>query len=112
MQIGADLLVALNKWRQVLVDQIRERHGVLSPEEGVRERLIATIEQASDLLAQAQLLGTESMRALSEETVAFFKDRGRSAIGTSEPMSSDEIDEISRELADKRRELQEALRGV
>lgn len=61
-------------------------------------------------MAQLKLVGTDTMRTLADDTVNLFRARFRSAMHSSEPLGSVEIEQVSRELSLKRRDLQEAVR--
>lgn len=103
-------MISLNKWRELIVDRLQEHHGHIEGYEDTQDQLRDVVEGTSDLMAQLKLVGTDAMRTLANETVNLFRARFRSAMHSSEPLSWDEIEQVSRELSLKRGDLQEAPR--
>lgn len=111
LQVAVELMISLNKWRELIVDRLREQHGLVEGYDDTREQLRDVVEGTSDLITQLKLVGTDTMRTLADETVNLFRTRFRSAMHSPEPLSSDEIEQVSRQLSLKRRDLQEAFRS-
>lgn len=110
-EVAVELMISLNKWRELIVDRLREQHGLVEGYDDTREQLRSAVDGTSDLMAQVKLVGTDTMRTLADETVNLFRTRFGSAMHSPEPLNSDEVEQVSRELSLKRRELQEAFRS-
>ena len=110
LEVSVELMISLNKWRELIVDRLRERHGLIEGYDDTQDQLRSAVEQTSDLLAQCKLIGTETMRSTASETVSLFRARYRAAMEAPEPLNWDDIAQVSRELSLKRGSLQEAIR--
>ncbi|MDA3644803.1 hypothetical protein LZ318_24535 [Saccharopolyspora indica] len=110
LEVAVELMISLNKWRELIVDRLREHHGLLKMPVDTSEQLRDVVEETSDRMAQLKLVGTDTIRTLASETVNLFRSRFGSAMSSPSKLTSDEIEQISRELSLKRRDLQEAVR--
>lgn len=110
LEVAVALMISLNKWRELIVDRLREQHGLIEGYDETREQLRDVVEGTSDLMAQLKLVGTDTMRTLAADTVNLFRVRFRAAMHSPEPLTGDEIEQVSRELSLKRGDLQEAVR--
>lgn len=51
LEVAVALMISLNKWRELIVDRLREYHGVVEGYEDTREQLREAVEGTSDLMA-------------------------------------------------------------